>query len=70
MGKESKIAWTNATANFWFGCFKVDQGCTHCYAETLSNRFGETAWGPPSTTDREIKKAIWKVPPKWVWGEP
>jgi protein gp37 len=27
------------TANAWRGCAKVHAGCTHCYAETLANRF-------------------------------
>src|SRR5512146_683116 len=65
MAKNSGIAWTDDTANFWWGCQKVDQGCAHCYAETLSKRVGKSIWGPPATTDREIKKAIWRDLPKW-----
>ena len=31
---ESKIEWTDYTFNPWWGCTKVSEGCTHCYAET------------------------------------
>lgn len=63
--KDSGIAWTNDTANFWWGCQKVSDGCKHCYAEKLSNRYGKSLWGPPQTTDRELKLAIWKDIVKW-----
>ena len=33
------------TANLWWGCTKVHSGCDHCYAETLSKRFGDNVWG-------------------------
>lgn len=65
MGEFSAIAWTDGTANFWWGCMKVDQGCSHCYAETLSKRVGKSIWGPPATTDREVKKAVWTDILKW-----
>lgn len=39
MAEQSKIAWTDSTANFWSGCTKVSAGCQHCYAEEMSNRF-------------------------------
>lgn len=47
MGKESAIAWTDATFNPWWGCEKASSGCTHCYAETLDNRMYPNAkhWG-------------------------
>lgn len=63
--ENSKIEWTDHTANFWWGCVKVSPGCQHCYAETLSNRWGKSIWGPASTTDREYKKAAWVNVPKW-----
>jgi protein gp37 len=34
------IEWTDATWNPVTGCSKVSPGCDHCYAETLSLRFG------------------------------
>lgn len=47
MSDKTKISWTNATWNPVHGCSKVSDGCTHCYAETLSLRYGFTkkAWG-------------------------
>jgi protein gp37 len=36
----SAIEWTEATWNPVTGCSKVSPGCAHCYAETLSLRFG------------------------------
>jgi protein gp37 len=65
MAQNSAIEWTDHTANFWWGCFKVSDGCKNCYAETLSNRYGKSIWGPPKTTGRELKKGIWKELPKW-----
>jgi len=35
----SKIEWTDATWSPVTGCTKVSPGCTHCYAETLTERF-------------------------------
>ena len=65
MGENTAIAWCDATANFWWGCLKISDGCDHCYAETLSKRTGKNIWGPAKTTDREYKKAIWKDLIKW-----
>lgn len=45
MAENSKIEWTHHTVNLWHGCTKVHAGCDHCYAETLSNRWGKNVWG-------------------------
>ena len=63
--KNSGINWTDHTANFWWGCQKVSEGCRNCYAETLSKRYGKQIWGPPKVTDREYKSGIWKDIVKW-----
>lgn len=65
MAENSKIEWTDHTANFWWGCFKVSPGCQHCYADTLAHRYGKDIWGPVKTTSRELKTGIWKELPKW-----
>jgi protein gp37 len=39
MSANSKIEWTDATWNPVRGCTKISPGCTHCYAETFSERF-------------------------------
>jgi protein gp37 len=45
MGIDSKIAWTDHTANFWLGCSKIADGCTNCYASAFANRIGADVWG-------------------------
>jgi protein gp37 len=45
MAQNSKIEWTNHTANLWHGCTKVHEGCDHCYAEALAKRWGNDIWG-------------------------
>lgn len=45
MAQDSKIEWTHHTANLWWGCVEVHTGCDHCYARTLSNRWGFDVWG-------------------------
>lgn len=45
MADKTKIEWTDATVNFWWGCTKVGPGCDHCYAETWSKRTGGNHWG-------------------------
>jgi hypothetical protein len=48
MGIETGIEWAHHTYNPWRGCTKVSEGCTNCYALTMSKRnpqvLGE--WGP------------------------
>ena len=39
---DTKISWTNKTWNPTTGCSRVSDGCRHCYAETLSLRFGRS----------------------------
>lgn len=61
MGADSKIEWTDATVNFWWGCTKVGPGCDHCYAKTLvegrlSGDFSQRVRSAAST---------WKQPLAW-----
>lgn len=65
MSENSKIEWTDHTANFWWGCVKVSDGCKNCYAETWANRWGKSIWGPASNTGREYKQSAWRDLPKW-----
>jgi len=57
MAQNSKIEWTHHTVNLWWGCTKVHEGCDNCYAEALSNRFGENVWGNDQPR-REVKSAF------------
>lgn len=62
--ENSKIEWTDHTFNPWSGCIKVSPGCQHCYAETLSNRWGKDVWGPGPKRQR-TSAANWKKPLQW-----
>lgn len=57
MAENSKIEWTDATVNFWWGCTKVGSGCDHCYAEAWDKRTGGAHFGP-SVARRKIKSAV------------
>jgi protein gp37 len=50
MGTVTTIEWTNRTWNPVTGCTKVSQGCKHCYAERLADRF----WGDRPFTDVRV----------------
>jgi protein gp37 len=43
--KDSKIEWTEHTANLWWGCVGVHAGCDHCFAKRDSWRRGHDLWG-------------------------
>lgn len=56
MSDKSAIEWTEATWNPVTGCSKVSPGCAHCYAETLSLRFGwsKLPWTPENAAANVI----------------
>ena len=56
MAERTKIEWTDATVNFWWGCTKVGPGCDHCYAEAVDRRYGSSHWGQ-GVDRRKIKGA-------------
>jgi protein gp37 len=58
MAKNSKIEWTNHTANLWWGCTKVHEGCGNCYALSLAKRVGNDVWGEDKPR-RQIKD-VWQ----------
>lgn len=53
---KSGIEWTEATWNPVTGCSKVSPGCAHCYAETLSLRFGWSTrpWTPANEAENVV----------------
>ncbi|MGZ4414223.1 MAG: DUF5131 family protein [Gaiellaceae bacterium] len=59
MSDGSGIEWTEATWNPVTGCSKVSPGCAHCYAETLSRRFGRTTkpWTPEHARENVVAHA-------------
>lgn len=58
MAENSKIEWTDHTANLWWGCTKVHAGCDNCYAERISKRYGDDVWG--NDKSRRMIKSVWK----------
>jgi protein gp37 len=65
------IEWTDATWNPVTGCSKVSPGCAHCYAETLSLRFGwsKKPWTPENAAENIVlhperldKPKTWRTP--------
>lgn len=57
MAENSKIEWTKHTANLWWGCTRVHEGCDNCYAETLAKRWDFHLWGNDS--GRRPIKGVW-----------
>lgn len=64
LAENSKIEWTDHTFNPWIGCQKVSAGCDHCYAESLSKRYGWVEWGPHGERKR-TSVANWRKPIQW-----
>jgi protein gp37 len=56
LSDKSAIEWTDATWNPVTGCSKVSPGCAHCYAETLSLRFGHSVlpWTPANAEQNVV----------------
>lgn len=56
MSQTTTIEWTETTWNPVTGCSKVSPGCAHCYAETISLRFGRSAgpWTPANATENVV----------------
>lgn len=59
MGKESKISWTEATWNPFYGCHKVSSGCKFCYMYRDQERYGQN----PKVVIRS--KSNFNAPLKW-----
>lgn len=72
MADLTKIEWTGATINFWWGCTKVGPGCDNCYAEAWDKRTGGAHFGL-GTPRRWIKSAaerlekLNRIGGKWVF---
>jgi protein gp37 len=69
MATASSIEWTEMTWNPVTGCFKVSQGCKHCYAERMAKRLHamgsaryENAFKPTLHHDLVDLPRRWKKP--------
>ena len=73
MLNETDIRWTDYTLNWVHGCSKTSEGCTNCYAERVSRRFGHTdhAWTEPNAAANvQLKPEALDEPipgPAWVF---
>ena len=56
--ENSKIEWTNHTANLWWGCTEVHEGCSNCYAVAFAHRYNHDIWG--NDKPRKEVKSVWK----------
>ena len=68
MADRSAIEWTEATWNPVAGCSKVSPGCAHCYAETISLRFGHSSkpWTPRNAPENvQLHPERLSQPLKW-----
>jgi len=63
VGTDSKIGWTRHTFNGVWGCTKVADGCTYCYAEGEAKRRGNDVWGPKKM--RRFIKSGFSDAPLW-----
>jgi protein gp37 len=61
MAQATTIAWTDLSWNPTHGCSRVSTGCKHCYAETLSQRYGQT---PKPWTERNAAENVLLKPHK------
>ncbi|NJP06419.1 MAG: phage Gp37/Gp68 family protein [Chloroflexaceae bacterium] len=64
MAEYSSIEWTDHTFNPWWGCTKISAGCTHCYAETWAQRYGQQLWGKQSPR-RLFGQQHWQQSLRW-----
>ena len=63
MAEVSAIEWTDATWNPVTGCTKVSPGCKFCYAERLTERFGQQRFSDIRLhPDRLVLPLRWKAP--------
>jgi protein gp37 len=69
MSDGSKIEWTDATWNPVRGCQKISPGCTHCYAETFSERFRGVP-GHPFEQGFDLRLVPEKLTEPFRWRAP
>ncbi len=62
MGAISKIEWTDATWNPVSGCTKVSPGCKNCYAERITERWGQEFTEVRERPERLMQPLRWKNP--------
>lgn len=71
MPEKTAISWTDSTWNPVHGCSKVSAGCLHCYAETISLRYGHTSkpWATRHAAEN-VTEQPHKLSEPLRWKEP
>lgn len=64
MGQATNISWTDHTFNIVWGCTQISPACAHCYAKSLSERWGYDIWGKDAER-RTFGDKHWQEPLKW-----
>jgi protein gp37 len=67
MGEKTGIEWCDHTFSPWWGCTKVSEACTRCYAEAVDKRY---AGGPDLHWGKEAPRRFfgdkhWQQPLAW-----
>lgn len=60
MAQNSKIEWTNHTANLWHGCTEVHAGCDNCYARLQNHHWHPENGNWGNGVPRLAIKSVWK----------
>lgn len=58
MGRNSSIGWIHHSANLWWGCVKVSDGCSNCYACEIAEFRQHDVWG--NDKPRRKIENVWK----------
>jgi protein gp37 len=63
MAENSAIEWTDATWNPVTGCTKVSPGCKFCYAERITERFGQQRFNDITLHQERLELPLrWRTP--------
>lgn len=67
MARNSKIEWTDASFNPWWGCSRVSPACAHCYAEAFAHRLNFDVWSRHDGHGerRTFSDSHWLAPVAW-----
>jgi protein gp37 len=63
MAEKTKIAWADATCNFWIGCTSVSPACKDCYAIPIAAALG-VEWGDAAPRHR-TGEDNWRKGSRW-----
>lgn len=69
MSDRTPIEWADASWNPVRGCTKISPGCTHCYAETFSERFRGVP-GHPYSQGFDLRLVPEKLAEPLRWARP